>query len=138
MNKISGKLTVFFDGAFWIGVFEETIDDELRAAKVTFGQEPKESEILSFLFQSYHQISFSPSVSTRAKPVHHSPKRMQREVRRQMEAGMNGTKSQQAIKLQQEQKKLEKTKLYRESRERDQANRFAEKQRKKKAKHRGH
>ena len=138
MNKISGKLTVFFDGVFWIGVFEETSNDELRAAKVIFGQEPKESEILSFLFQSYHQISFSPSVSARAKSAHRSPKRMQREVRRQMEAGMNGTKSQQAIKLQQEQKKLEKTKLYRESRERDQANRFAEKQRKKKAKHRGH
>ncbi len=44
MDKVSGKLTVFFEEPFWVGVFERIENGRLFAAKVTFGAEPKELE----------------------------------------------------------------------------------------------
>ncbi len=63
MNKVSGKLTVYFEEPFWVGVFERIEDGKLSVTKVTFGAEPKDYEV--------------------------------------QESGI-GTKSQQALKLQQE------------------------------------
>ena len=42
MDRISGKLTVFFEDPFWVGVSERISDDKLSVCKVTFGAEPKE------------------------------------------------------------------------------------------------
>ena len=41
MDKASGKLTVYFEEPFWVGVFERIEDGKLSVAKVTFGAEPK-------------------------------------------------------------------------------------------------
>ena len=41
MDKVSGKLTVFFEDPFWVGVFEHIEDGKLSVAKVTFGAEPR-------------------------------------------------------------------------------------------------
>ena len=45
MDSTSGKLTVYFEDPFWIGVFERISDGKLTACKVTFGAEPKDSEV---------------------------------------------------------------------------------------------
>ena len=37
MDKVSGKLTVYFEVPFWVGVFERVRDGKLSVAKVTFG-----------------------------------------------------------------------------------------------------
>ncbi len=50
MDKATGRLTVFFEDPFWIGVFERTEGSRLSAAKVTFGAEPKDYEIYDFVF----------------------------------------------------------------------------------------
>ena len=42
MDKASGKLTVYFEEPFWVGVFERIEDGKLSVAKVTFGAEPKD------------------------------------------------------------------------------------------------
>ena len=42
MDKVNGKLTVYFEEPFWIGVFERIEDGKLSVAKVTFGAEPKD------------------------------------------------------------------------------------------------
>ena len=34
MDKVSGKLTVFFEDPFWVGVFEHIEDEKLSVAKV--------------------------------------------------------------------------------------------------------
>ncbi len=39
MDKVSGKLTVFFEDPFWVGVFERVSDGKLSVCKVTFGAE---------------------------------------------------------------------------------------------------
>ena len=45
MDKVSGKLTVFFEDPFGVGVFERIEDGRLSVAKVTFGTEPKDYEV---------------------------------------------------------------------------------------------
>ena len=37
MDKVSGRLTVFFEEPFWIGVFERISEGKLSVCKVTFG-----------------------------------------------------------------------------------------------------
>ncbi len=45
MDRVTVKLTVFFEEPFWVGVFERTEGGRLSACKVTFGAEPKEYEV---------------------------------------------------------------------------------------------
>ncbi len=66
-----------------------------------------------------------------------NPKRIQREVRKQVQNTGIGTKSQQALKLQQEQLKTERRTVSRERRETEKQRQFELKQQKKKEKHRG-
>ena len=62
MGKVSGKLTVFFEEPFWVGVFERIEDGKLSVAKVTFGAEPKDYEVYAFLLEHWRQLPFSPSM----------------------------------------------------------------------------
>ena len=45
MDKVSGKLTVYFEETFWVGVFERIEDGKLSVTQVTFGAEPKDYEV---------------------------------------------------------------------------------------------
>ena len=83
MDKVIGRLTVFFEDPFWVGVFERIENGRLSVAKVTFGAEPKESELLIYLLRHYYRLQFSPAVETAVKPAHRNPKRAQREAGRQ-------------------------------------------------------
>lgn len=85
--------------------------------KVTFGAEPKDCEIYDFVLKNYYQLKFSPAVATDVKESGRNPKRVQREVRKQVQNTGIGTKSQQALKLQQEQLKTERKAVSREQRE---------------------
>ena len=137
MDKVSGSLTVFFKEPFWIGVFERISDNKLSACKVTFGAEPKDYEIYDFVLKNYYQLRFSPAVATDVKKTGRNPKRVQREVRKQIQNTGIGTKSQQALKLQQEQLKTERKTVEREQREAERQRQFELKQQKRKEKHRG-
>ncbi len=137
MDKVSGKLTVFFEEPFWVGVFERVLDGKLSACKVTFGVEPKDYEIYDFVLKNYYQLRFSPAVAIDVKEVGRNPKRLQRKVRKQVQNTGIGTKSQQALKLQQEQLKTERKTVSREQREAEKQRQFELKQQKRKEKHRG-
>ena len=41
MDKVLGKLTVFFEEPFWVGVFERVSDRKLSVCKVTFGADDR-------------------------------------------------------------------------------------------------
>ena len=138
MDKASGKLTVYFEEAFWIGVFERIEDGKLSVAKVTFGAEPKDYEVQEYIRKHYSSLKFSPAVDTVVKDIKRNPKRMQREAKKQMQETGIGTKSQQALKLQQEQNKQERKVRSREKKEADELRMFELKQQKKREKHRGH
>jgi len=102
MDKVSGKLTVFFEEPFWMGVFERVADGKLSVCKVTFGVEPKDYEVYEFVLNNYYRLRFSLAVATDIKEAGRNLKRVQREVRKQVQNTGIGTKSQQALKLQQE------------------------------------
>ena len=79
----------------------------------------------------YFSLKFSPVVETVVKDIKRNPKRMQREAKKQMlEIGI-GTKSQQALKLQQEQNKQERKEKSRKRKEAEEQRMFELKQRKK-------
>ena len=103
MDKVSGKLTVYFEEPFWVGVFEHIENGKLTVAKVTFGAEPKDYEIQEYIQRYYFSLKFSPAVDTVVKDIKRNPKRIQRETKKQMQEIGIGTQSQQALKLQQEQ-----------------------------------
>ena len=133
-----GKITVYFEDPFWVGVFEKIDDGKLSAAKVTFGAEPKDYEVQDFINKNYDRLQFSPAVKTDVKDIKKNPKRAQRDAKKQtMETGI-GTKSQQALKLQQEQNKLIRKERSKKEREAESDRLFEMKQLKKKEKHRGH
>ena len=138
MDKVSGKLTVYFEEPFWVGVFERFEDGKLSVTKVTFGAEPKDYEVQEYIQKYYASLKFSPAVDTVVKDIKRNPKRMQREAKRQMQETGIGTKSQQALKLQQEQNKQERKIRSREKKEAEELRLFEMKQQKKKEKHKGH
>ena len=138
MDRVSGKLTIYFEDPFWVGVFERIENRKLSVAKVTFGVEPKDYDVLEFINRNYYHLQFSPAVETVVKDTKKNPKRAQRDAKKQtLETGI-GTKSQQALKLQQEQNKQERKVRSREQREAENQRLFELKQIKKKEKHRGH
>ncbi len=138
MDETVGKLSVFFEDPFWVGVFEITQNGELSVAKVTFGAEPKDYEVFEFVLKHYYHLQFSSAVKVTVKEKHTNPKRMQREAKKQMADTGIGTKSQQALKLQHEQFKTERKIKSREQRLAEEQRLFELKQQKKKEKHKGH
>ena len=45
--------TVYFDGQFWVGTVERVEEGGLSAARVVFGAEPSEEEILKFILERW-------------------------------------------------------------------------------------
>ncbi len=71
MDKVSGKLTVFFEDPFWVGVFERVTKGRLSVSKVTFGAEPKEQEVYAFVLKQYRCLRFSPAVVAAVRQAGH-------------------------------------------------------------------
>lgn len=137
MDKASGKLTVYFEEPFWVGVFERISDGKLSVSKVTFGTEPKDYEVKDFVLQHYYDLKFSPAVKSAEKQTATNPRRKQREAKKQLQRPGIGTKSQQALQLQREKQKTERRQISKEQREAEKQRKFDLKQQKRKAKHRG-
>ena len=137
MDKVSVALRVFFEDPFWIGILERVSEGRMTVSKITFGPEPRDYEVQEFLMKNYYSLRFSPAVAAAVKENHVNPKRIQRQVRRELQDTGMGTKSQQALKLQQEQMKTDRRAVSREKMETEARRQFELKQQKKKEKHRG-
>lgn len=138
MDTGKGKLTVFFEGPFWVGVFERISGSKLSVCKVTFGAEPKDCEIWDFILKHYCELKFSPAIEAEVKRTADNPKRRQRNVKKQLQSFGVGTKSQQALQIQRERMKTQRSQISKEQREAEKQRQFDLKQQKRKAKHRGH
>lgn len=136
MDKVSGKLTVFFEDPFWVGVFERVTKGRLSVSSDLWGG-AKGAGGVRLRPQTVSRLRFSPAVAAAVRQAGHNPKRLQREARRQTQETGIGTKSQQALKLQQEQWKVQRKAGAREKREEEKERKFLLKQKKKKEKHRG-
>ena len=78
-------LTVFFEGPFWVGVFERIEDGTLSVCKVTFGSEPKDYEVWEYVLHHLDELAFSPAVQAGSHQAADNPKRRARAVRKQTE-----------------------------------------------------
>lgn len=138
MPKNENRLTVYFDPPFWVGVYERVCDGALEAAKITFGAEPKDYQVYEFMLKHWSQLSFGPPVTVQdeaARPK--NPKRLQRTIKVQLAAQGTSTKSQQALQLQREERKVERQSRSRQEKETEKRRRYAQRQEKRKEKHRG-
>ena len=138
MDNSLGKLTVYFEDPFWVGVFERIESGRLSVCKVTFGAEPKDCEVWDFVLKHDCQLKFRPSVAVAIRPEAVNPKWERRMLRKQTAPGRIGTKSQQALQLQRDASKQEQKMFTREQQETEKQRRFALRQQKRKEKHRGH
>lgn len=138
MDTEIGNLTVFFEGPFWVGVFERISDGKLSVCKVTFGAESKDYEVWDFILRHYYELKFGPAIETEVKQTADNPKRRQRNAKKQLQISGVGTKSQQALQLQREEMKTQRAQISKEQREAEKQRQFDLKQQKRKAKHRGH
>lgn len=136
------QLRVFFEDPFWIGIVEKEENGSLRVARIVFGAEPKDYEIEEYLIHNYYRLRFSPEVfeeQSDQKKMNHrmNPKRVQRQIKKQLKSAGIGTKSQQALSLEREACKVER-KVRRKKRLEEEKERLYElKQKKRKEKHRG-
>lgn len=130
-------LRVFFEDPFWVGVFERTSQGRVSVSRVTFGPEPKDYEVWDYLLRNYSKLRFSPSVEAVVKETGANPKRVRRQARRELQQPGIGTKSQQALKQQQEEQKTRRKTVSRRQREAEKQRMFELKQQKRKEKHKG-
>lgn len=138
MERITSSFTVFFEDPFWVGVYERVSGSSLKAGKVTFGAEPTDQEVYQWVLRNSHLLTLSPAVTFQERPsCRANPKRLQRDASRLMTSHGVGTKAQQALKLQQEQKKQEHQTRSRENRQLEKERRRQLHLQKKKEKHRG-
>lgn len=110
MPKNESSLTVFFDPPFWVGLYRRQEGNRLSVHKITFGAEPRDSEVYEFLLTHWRELRFSPAVAAGGLPAWAvNPKRRQWEIRRELERSTAvGTKAQQALQAQREAQKEEK------------------------------
>jgi hypothetical protein len=139
MSKISSQLTVFFEDPFWVGVYERIDNGKLEVCKITFGAEPRDYEVYEYFLNNWNKLRFSPPIDSDSQQENKlNPKRMQRAIKKELDAHGVGTKSQQALKLQQEEGKAARKKVSRTQKEDEQERQYELRQQKRKEKHRGH
>lgn len=138
MSKIRAQLTVYFEDPFWVGIYERWEDNKIQAARILFGSEPRDYEIYAFINRNWNELSFSPPVPGSDFEDHRiNPKRLQRQIARQLAIPGVGTKAQQAIKAQQENQKAERKVKARIKKEQEADRKFALRREKQKQKHKG-
>jgi hypothetical protein len=136
------KATILLDGSFWVGLFERTDKKGYSVARKIFGGEPSDAEVYEFVLNNYDELKFGAAREFELVIKRMNPKRLQREVRREMEKvkanSKPSTHAQDYMRLELEQHKLEKKQLSKKEKEARLKEQFLLKQEKRKKKHRGH
>ncbi|MCC0637497.1 MULTISPECIES: YjdF family protein [unclassified Clostridioides] len=139
MDNVSGKLTVLFEEPFWIGIFERQDGKKYEVCRVVFGAEPKDVEVYEFILEKFFSLNFgSIKLDKNVSKDNIGYKRMQRKVKKEQSKETIGTKAQNALKLQHEERKQDKKILAKSRKEEEKERLFTLKQEKRKAKHKGH
>lgn len=135
--------SVYFQGPFWVGVLESEDGGELCVARHVFGAEPSGPELLDFMLHRFadlqrHRLASSSGageVEAASRPL--SPKRAVREARRSARRPAS-TKAQAALAEARGAAKAGAKASCREARSESEELRFAERERRRKEKRRGH
>jgi hypothetical protein len=136
------KATIFFEKCYWLGTFERTDKEGYSVARHIFGSEPSNAEVYAFVLNHYRELKFGELKEINIQILKMNPKRVQREVRREMkrmkETSIPSTLAQDYMREEIEKKKKEKKSLSSAEKQTRKNEQFSIKQEKKKEKHRGH
>ena len=135
---VSSTLTVFHDGQFWVGLAEHVEGGRYGVARIVFGAEPSDEEILQFVRSKWAKLSFFDHDSTEASKPAKNPKRRAREAAKALKQPAMSTKAQQALANQRETMKRESAHVRSQRRAEEAEARFEQRKLKRKQKHRGH
>ena len=136
--SVSTTLTVFHDGQFWVGLAEHVEDGRYGVARIVFGAEPSDEEILRFVTSEWEKLSFFGGDSAKASEPARNPKRRAREASKALKRPAVSTKAQQAFAAQREAMKRESAQARSQRRADEVEARFEQRKLKRKQKHRGH
>ncbi len=73
--SVSSTLTVYHDGQFWVGLAERVENGRYGVARIVFGAEPSDEEILQFVVVKWEKLSFFGDDPTEASKPAKNPKR---------------------------------------------------------------
>ena len=136
------KVTIFFEKQFWVGTFERTDKEGYTVARHIFGAEPSDPEVYEFVLNNYMKLRFGEAKEVSIQIQRMNPKRVQREVRREMarikETARPSTLAQDYMREEIEKKKMEKKSISSAEKKARKDDQFSLKQEKRKEKHRGH
>ena len=136
--SVSSTLTVYHDGQFWVGLAERVEDGRYGAARIVFGAEPSDEEILQFVVGKWEKLPFFGGEPTEVSRPARNPKRRAREASRALRQPAMGTKAQQTLAAQREAMKRESAHARSRRRAEEADARYERRKQKRKQKHRGH
>ena len=136
--SVSSTLTVYHDGQFWVGLAERVEDGKYGVARLVFGAEPSNEEILQFVVGKWKRLTFFGDDPTEASKPAKSPKRRAREAAKALKQPAISTKAQQVLANQREAIKQESAHARSQRRADEVKARFEQRKLKRKQKHRGH
>ena len=136
--SVSSTLTVYHDGQFWVGLAEHVEGGRYGAARIVFGAEPSNEEILRFVVNKWAKLSFFGDDPAKASEPARNPKRRAREAAKALKRPAVSTKAQQALANQHETMKRESAQARSQRRAEEADARFEQRKLKRKRKHRGH
>ena len=136
--SVSSTLTVYHDGQFWVGLAEHVEDGRYGVARIVFGAEPSNEEILQFVVGKWKRLTFFGDDPTEASKSAKNPKRRAREAAKALKQPVMSTKAQLTLANQRETMKRESTRARSQRRAEEARARFGQRTLKRKQKHRGH
>lgn len=106
------KATVKIENSLWIVIFEKINNSGYAVARAVFGSEPTDPEVYNYISNHFYQLRFTQPQDFELIIKRKNPKRIQREVKRDMEKiklGLfNTTMAQEALRIELEKNKKEK------------------------------
>ncbi len=142
MKQYTIKVTVLLENSFWVGLFERNDNEGYAVARKIFGDEPSDAELYDFVLTHFDELKFTEPKDFKLVIKRKNHKRMQREVRREMEKAKSGlpsaTSAQETLRLDLEKNKKFKKATSKAEKEACLEKKFQQKQEKRKKKHRGH
>ncbi len=136
-TTISGKLVVYHDGQFWVGLYELVENGQMTVARIVFGAEPSDEEIFDLVNNRLDTLRFTEPVAHEVPALAANPKRRQREAAREAASRGPSTKAQQALSEQREALAADRKTTAREKRVQDERERYEKRRQKRKQKHKG-
>lgn len=136
--SVSSTLTVYHDGQFWVGLAEHVEGGKYGVARIVFGAEPSDEEILQFVVGKWEKLSFFGDDPVETSKPAKNPKRRAREAAKVLKRPAVSTKAQQAFAAQRKAMKRESAQARSQRRADEAETRFEQRKLKRKQKHRGH